>query len=71
MRMGADLSLLDRDGRTALHLAAHTGDETILRVVLGMLGERHAHLVNCADFSGEISGGVYPFYSILLDILHG
>lgn len=62
MRTGADPSLLDRDGRTALHLAAHTGDETILRVVLGMLGERYAHLVNCADFSGEISGAVYPLF---------
>lgn len=62
MRTGADPSLLDRDGRTALHLAAHTGDETILRVVLGMLGERYPHLVNCADFSGEISGAVYPLF---------
>ncbi|XP_065152937.1 nuclear factor NF-kappa-B p100 subunit-like isoform X2 [Paramisgurnus dabryanus] len=53
MRTGADPSLLDRDGRTALHLAAHTGDEAILRVVLGMLGEHHCHLVNCADFSGQ------------------
>lgn len=53
MRTGADPSLLDRDGRTALHLAAHTGDETILRVVLGMLGESYAHLVNCSDFSGQ------------------
>ncbi|KAA0717893.1 NF-kappa-B p100 subunit DNA-binding factor KBF2 [Triplophysa tibetana] len=53
MRIGADPSLLDRDGRTALHLAAHTGDETILRVVLGMLGERNDNLVNCADFSGQ------------------
>ncbi|XP_016412320.1 nuclear factor NF-kappa-B p100 subunit-like [Sinocyclocheilus rhinocerous] len=53
MKTGADPSLLDREGRTALHLAAHTGDETILRLILGLLGERYAHLINCADFSGQ------------------
>ncbi|XP_066534793.1 nuclear factor NF-kappa-B p100 subunit isoform X2 [Hoplias malabaricus] len=52
LRVGADPSLLDRDGRTAVHLAAYTGDETMLRVLLGMLGEHLAHLVNTADFSG-------------------
>ncbi len=53
MKTGADPSLLDQEGRTALHLAAHTGDEAILRMILGLLGERHAHLINSADFSGE------------------
>lgn len=54
LRVGADPTLLDRDGRTAVHLAAHAGDETILRVLLNMLGERHSHLFNTADFSGEV-----------------
>uniref|UniRef100_A0A673GKY3 Nuclear factor NF-kappa-B p100 subunit-like n=1 Tax=Sinocyclocheilus rhinocerous TaxID=307959 RepID=A0A673GKY3_9TELE len=53
MKTGADPSLQDQEGRTALHLAAHTGDEAILRVILGLLGERHAHLINSADFSGQ------------------
>ncbi|KAK9964560.1 hypothetical protein ABG768_005724 [Culter alburnus] len=53
MRTGADPSLQDREGRTALHLAAHTGDEAVLRVVLSLLGERYAHLINSADFSGQ------------------
>ncbi|XP_059422514.1 nuclear factor NF-kappa-B p100 subunit-like isoform X2 [Carassius carassius] len=53
MKTGADPSLLDQEGRTALHLAAHTGDEAVLRVILGLLGERHAHLINSADFSGQ------------------
>lgn len=53
MRTGADPSLQDREGRTALHLAAHTGDEAVLRVVLSLLGERYVHLINSADFSGE------------------
>uniref|UniRef100_A0A8C2KTL6 Nuclear factor of kappa light polypeptide gene enhancer in B-cells 2 (p49/p100) n=1 Tax=Cyprinus carpio TaxID=7962 RepID=A0A8C2KTL6_CYPCA len=53
MKTGADPSLLDREGRTALHLAAHIGDETILRLILGLLGERYAHLINSADFSGQ------------------
>ncbi|XP_031434945.1 nuclear factor NF-kappa-B p100 subunit [Clupea harengus] len=52
MRVGADPSLLDKDGRTVVHLAAHAGDETTLRLLLAHLGERHAHLVNTADFSG-------------------
>ncbi|KAL1263066.1 hypothetical protein QQF64_005805 [Cirrhinus molitorella] len=53
IKTGADPSLLDHEGRTALHLAAHTGDEAILRLILGMLRERHAHLINTADFSGQ------------------
>lgn len=52
LRAGADPTLLDHDGRTALHLAALAGDEVALRVLLGHLGERHAHLVNMADFHG-------------------
>uniref|UniRef100_A0A672SJJ7 Nuclear factor NF-kappa-B p100 subunit-like n=1 Tax=Sinocyclocheilus grahami TaxID=75366 RepID=A0A672SJJ7_SINGR len=57
IKTGADPSLQDQEGRTALHLAAHTGDEAILRVILGLLGERHAHLINSADFSGQ-----YPIH---------
>ncbi|XP_062375201.1 nuclear factor NF-kappa-B p100 subunit isoform X2 [Sardina pilchardus] len=57
MRVGADPSLLDRDGRTVVHLAAHAGDEVTLRLLLSHLGERHAHLVNTADFSG-----LYPLH---------
>lgn len=53
MKSGADPSLLDREGRTALHLAAHTGDDAILRLVLGLLGEHHSHLINSADFTGQ------------------
>lgn len=53
MRVGADPTLLDRDGHTIVHLAAHAGDEATLRLVLSLLGEKHAHLVNTANFSGE------------------
>ncbi|XP_060728842.1 nuclear factor NF-kappa-B p100 subunit isoform X1 [Tachysurus vachellii] len=57
LKVGADPALLDRDGRTAVHLAAHSGDEVILRVLINMLGERHSHLLNTADFSG-----LYPLH---------
>lgn len=57
MKFGADPTLLDRDGHTIVHLAAHAGDEDTLRLVLALLGERHAHLVNTADFSG-----LYPLH---------
>uniref|UniRef100_A0A667Z1I2 Nuclear factor of kappa light polypeptide gene enhancer in B-cells 2 (p49/p100) n=1 Tax=Myripristis murdjan TaxID=586833 RepID=A0A667Z1I2_9TELE len=52
LRAGADPSLLDKDGRTALHLAAQAGDDATLRPLLAHLGERHAHLVNMADYHG-------------------
>ncbi|MFT7817155.1 nuclear factor NF-kappa-B p100 subunit-like isoform X2 [Arapaima gigas] len=52
MRAGADPSLLDRDGRSAVHLAATLGDEHTLRSVLGCLIEHHTHLLNTADNSG-------------------
>ncbi|XP_017319794.1 nuclear factor NF-kappa-B p100 subunit isoform X2 [Ictalurus punctatus] len=57
LRVGADPTLLDSDGRTAVHLAAHAGDEAVLRVLLNMLEERHSHLLNTADFSG-----LYPLH---------
>ncbi|KAI4894272.1 hypothetical protein NFI96_016299 [Prochilodus magdalenae] len=57
LRVGADPSLLDRDGRTAVHLAANTGDDSMLKMLLGLLGERHTHLINTADFSG-----MYPVH---------
>lgn len=52
LRAGADPSLLDRDGRSAVHLAALSGDVSVLRVVLGQLREEHAHLVNTPDYHG-------------------
>uniref|UniRef100_A0A4W5P857 Nuclear factor of kappa light polypeptide gene enhancer in B-cells 2 (p49/p100) n=1 Tax=Hucho hucho TaxID=62062 RepID=A0A4W5P857_9TELE len=52
LRAGADPTLLDRDGRTALHLAALAGDDVTLRILLGHLGERYLHLVNMADYHG-------------------
>lgn len=54
LRAGADPSFLDRDGRTAVHLAAALGDETMLRTVLAPLGERHTHLLNVPDHSGTL-----------------
>uniref|UniRef100_A0A673BV02 RHD domain-containing protein n=1 Tax=Sphaeramia orbicularis TaxID=375764 RepID=A0A673BV02_9TELE len=52
LRAGANPSLLDKDGRSPLHLAALAGDSATLRPLLAHLGERHAHLVNTADFHG-------------------
>ncbi|KAM9848034.1 nuclear factor NF-kappa-B p100 subunit isoform 2-T2 [Aulostomus maculatus] len=52
LRAGADPSLLDKDGRSPLHLAALTGDSATLRPLLAHLGERHTHLVNSADYHG-------------------
>ncbi|KAM3862712.1 nuclear factor NF-kappa-B p100 subunit [Diretmus argenteus] len=52
LRAGADPSLLDKDGRSPLHLAALGGDDSTLRSLLAHLGERHAHLVNSADYHG-------------------
>lgn len=52
LRAGADPSLLDKDGRSPLHLAALAGDNTTLRLLLAYLGERHAHLVNTPDYHG-------------------
>ncbi|KAI1887071.1 hypothetical protein AGOR_G00202350 [Albula goreensis] len=52
LRAGADPTLLDRDGRSVVHLAAALGDEAMLRILLTRLRERHAHLFNMADFHG-------------------
>ncbi|KAM7386006.1 hypothetical protein PAMP_002032 [Pampus punctatissimus] len=52
LRAGADPSLLDKDGRSPLHLAALAGDNATLRPLLAHLGEHHAHLVNSADYHG-------------------
>uniref|UniRef100_A0AAY4BZ90 RHD domain-containing protein n=1 Tax=Denticeps clupeoides TaxID=299321 RepID=A0AAY4BZ90_9TELE len=57
LRAGADPSLLDKGGRTVVHLAAHSGDEVMLRLLLSHLEERHSHLVNTADFAG-----LYPLH---------
>ncbi|XP_042357482.1 nuclear factor NF-kappa-B p100 subunit [Plectropomus leopardus] len=52
LRAGADPTLLDKDGRSPLHLAALAGDNATLRPLLAHLGERHAHLVNTPDYHG-------------------
>ncbi|XP_028983201.2 LOW QUALITY PROTEIN: nuclear factor NF-kappa-B p100 subunit [Betta splendens] len=52
LRSGADPSLVDKDGRSPLHLAALGGDTTMLRLLLAHLGERYAHLVNTPDYHG-------------------
>lgn len=52
LRAGADPSLVDMNGRSPLHLAALSADEALLRPLLAHLGERHAHLVNMADYHG-------------------
>lgn len=53
LRAGADPTLVDRDGRSVVHLATVLGDEVMLRGLLNRLGKRHAHLFNMADYSGE------------------
>lgn len=53
LRAGADPTLLDQNGRSPLHLAALAGDSATLRPLLAHLGERHAHLINTADYHGE------------------
>lgn len=53
LRAGADPSLLDKDGRSPVHLAALAGDYAALRPLLAHLGERHTHLVNTPDYHGE------------------
>uniref|UniRef100_M3ZDB6 Nuclear factor of kappa light polypeptide gene enhancer in B-cells 2 (p49/p100) n=1 Tax=Xiphophorus maculatus TaxID=8083 RepID=M3ZDB6_XIPMA len=50
LRAGADPTLVDKDGRSPLHLAALAGDTATLRLLLAHLGERHAHLVNTPDY---------------------
>lgn len=53
LRAGADPTLVDKDGRSPLHLAALAGDTATLRLLLAHLGEHHAHLVNTPDYHGE------------------
>ncbi|KAJ8250562.1 hypothetical protein COCON_G00224840 [Conger conger] len=57
LRAGADPTLVDRDGRSVVHLAATLGDESMLRVLLSHLGERHGHLLNTPDYNG-----LYPLH---------
>ncbi|XP_020482258.2 nuclear factor NF-kappa-B p100 subunit isoform X1 [Labrus bergylta] len=52
LRAGADPSLVDKDGRNPLHLAALAGDQNTLRPLLAHLGERHTNLVNTPDYHG-------------------
>lgn len=53
LRVGVDPSLLDKDGRSPVHLASLAGDSAILRLLLAHLGESHAHVVNSPDYHGE------------------
>lgn len=53
LRAGVDPSLLDKDGRSPIHLAALGGDSAVLRLLLAHLGEGHAHMVNSPDYHGE------------------
>lgn len=52
LKAGADPTLVDKDGRSPLHLAALAGDTAALRLLLAHLGERYAHLVNMPDYHG-------------------
>lgn len=52
LKAGADPGLVDKDGRSPLHLAALAGDNATLRPLLAHLGESHAHLVNTPDYHG-------------------
>ncbi|XP_037554092.1 nuclear factor NF-kappa-B p100 subunit [Nematolebias whitei] len=52
LRAGADPSLVDKDGRSPVHLATLSGDTEMLRLLLTHLGECHAHLVNTPDYHG-------------------
>lgn len=53
LRAGADPTLVDKDGRSPLHLAALAGDTSMLRLLLAHLGEHYSHLVNMPDYHGE------------------
>lgn len=53
LRAGVDPSLLDKDGRSPVHLASLAGDSAVLRLLLAHLGESHAHVVNSSDYHGE------------------
>lgn len=53
LRAGVDSSLLDKDGRSPVHLASLAGDSAVLRLLLAHLGESHAHIVNSPDYHGE------------------
>lgn len=53
LRAGADPSLLDKDGRSPIHLAALAADSVLLRPLLAHVGERHVHLVNTPDYHGK------------------
>uniref|UniRef100_A0A8C9WS49 Nuclear factor of kappa light polypeptide gene enhancer in B-cells 2 (p49/p100) n=1 Tax=Scleropages formosus TaxID=113540 RepID=A0A8C9WS49_SCLFO len=57
LKAGADPTLLDRDGKSVLHLAADVGDEVLLQILLTHLGEHNAHLVNMVDYNG-----MYPIH---------
>lgn len=53
LRAGVDPSLLDKDGRSPIHLASLAGDSATLRLLLTHLGESHTHVVNSPDYHGE------------------
>lgn len=53
LRAGADPSLLDKDGRSPIHLAALAADSVIVRLLLAHVGEHHVRLVNTPDYHGK------------------